>query len=116
MGLTYTGPRIDYTIADQMLVRDFVVYDYQAGVELDWTLGLRLPVEVGLAGPAARANDQSADTGDRRAHLGLATGRSRCQHRPHCQSAGRVIQDHGRLARPSRQRVFRARTVGLHDA
>ena len=51
MGLTFTGPQVDYTIGDTLRVRDFTVYDFEAGFRLDWTFGLRLPFAVGLAGP-----------------------------------------------------------------
>lgn len=51
MGLTYAGPKIDYTIGDTLAVWNFTVYDVKVGVSLDWALALRLPAEVILAGP-----------------------------------------------------------------
>ncbi|TEU18449.1 MAG: hypothetical protein E3J21_05915 [Anaerolineales bacterium] len=51
MGFTYTGPHIDYSIGDKLEVLGFTVYDFKAGFELDWALGLRLPAEASLTGP-----------------------------------------------------------------
>jgi hypothetical protein len=50
LGLTYLGPDIDYTFGDSMSVRGFTVYDFKAGLSLDWTAGLRLPADVALNG------------------------------------------------------------------
>lgn len=57
MGFTYTGPHINYTINDrkQVCVPFFgcaTIYEFKAGFELDWALGLRLPGEASLTGPS----------------------------------------------------------------
>jgi uncharacterized repeat protein (TIGR01451 family) len=54
-GFTYSGPHIDYTIGDRLEICLFgicgEVYDFKAGFELDWAMGLRLPAHATLAGP-----------------------------------------------------------------
>jgi hypothetical protein len=46
MGFTYSGPHIDYTIGDRLEICLFglcgEVYEFKAGFELDWAMGLRL--------------------------------------------------------------------------
>jgi hypothetical protein len=63
MGFTYTGPHIDYAIGDSMEVCLFgicgTVYDFKAGFELDWTMGLRLPAQATLTGPGQMAQGSS---------------------------------------------------------
>lgn len=56
MGFTYAGPHIDYAIGDEWEICFLgicgKVYEFKAGFELDWGLGLRLPAHVNLTGPA----------------------------------------------------------------
>jgi PKD repeat protein len=48
MGFTWTSPKIDWIIEDELEILGFTVYHYKAGFELDAGLGLRLPTEVTL--------------------------------------------------------------------
>lgn len=58
MGFTYSGPHIDLSIEDSLTIPcplpfcdDIEVYDFKAGVDLDWAFGLRLPAAANLTGP-----------------------------------------------------------------
>uniref|UniRef100_UPI004057C0A7 choice-of-anchor L domain-containing protein n=1 Tax=Candidatus Electronema sp. TaxID=2698783 RepID=UPI004057C0A7 len=61
MGFTYTGPHIDYSIGDKSEALGLTIYEFKAGFELDWALGLRLPGEANLTGPDQLVQGTSAD-------------------------------------------------------
>lgn len=59
LGFTYAGPHIDYAIESRLEICLFglcgEVYEFKAGFELDWALGLRLPAHATFSGPGALA-------------------------------------------------------------
>ena len=59
MGFTITGPHIDYSLSWDLDILDVTVIDFWAGFVLDWGLGLRLPMEVGLTTPDLMAEGSS---------------------------------------------------------
>ncbi|HEY6104847.1 MAG TPA: hypothetical protein VIV59_02620, partial [Anaeromyxobacteraceae bacterium] len=65
MGFTFAGPHIDYTIGDTAevcipLIGCATIYDFKAGFELDWGLGLRLPAQADLLGPSVMVAGSSS--------------------------------------------------------
>jgi hypothetical protein len=52
-GFTYPGPAIDYTVGFEIEdpIFGFTFVAARAGFALDWALGLRLPMEIGLFSP-----------------------------------------------------------------
>lgn len=65
LGFTYTGPHIDYTIGDTAevcipIIGCATIYDFKAGFELDWGLGLRLPAQADLLGPTVMVAGSSS--------------------------------------------------------
>lgn len=58
MGFTYTGLNLWYGIEDSVctdILGDTFCGNFKAGFNLEWALGLRLPAEVSLSGPATVA-------------------------------------------------------------
>lgn len=51
MGFTFPGPNIDYPIVSSLKIAGVTVYSFSASFKCDWSLGLRLPMEVSLTSP-----------------------------------------------------------------
>jgi hypothetical protein len=52
MGFTYTGPNLDYTIGFSIRIFGWEICGFRAGFALDWGLGVRLPMEMGVTAAA----------------------------------------------------------------
>lgn len=48
-GFTYVGPNIDYSVGDSSCTAGFCAYSVRAGFVLDWSFGIRLPMNVSVA-------------------------------------------------------------------